>query len=196
MNFDIKQLFWTFEPEKAEIKPERISIVTEPGTDLWKRTYYGTEVTNAPMLQMKSAEPYFTFSFKASFEYKKNFDQCGAVIYLDSENWMKASIEAENEDFQRLGSVVTNHSYSDWASQDIPADITEVWYRLSRREKDFLIEYSLDGETFRQMRIFRLIEGGGEIAFGLYACSPDESSFEAVFSEFSLGECLWTLHGE
>ena len=28
-------------------------------------------------------------------------------MYLDSENWLKASIEYENERFQRLGSVVT-----------------------------------------------------------------------------------------
>ena len=49
------------------------------------------------------------------------FDQCGVVMYLDSENWLKASIEYENERFQRLGSVVTNLGYSDWATTDINA---------------------------------------------------------------------------
>ncbi|WP_418562699.1 DUF1349 domain-containing protein [Holdemanella porci] len=34
------------------------------------------------------------------------------IIYLDSENWLKGSIEYENEAFQHLGSVLTNHSYS------------------------------------------------------------------------------------
>ena len=29
-------------------------------------------------------------------------------MYLDSENWLKASVEYENEEFQHLGSVVTN----------------------------------------------------------------------------------------
>ncbi|WP_397312917.1 DUF1349 domain-containing protein, partial [Paenibacillus elgii] len=31
----------------------------------------------------------------------------------------KASIEYENEEYQRLGSVVTNHGFSDWATTDI-----------------------------------------------------------------------------
>lgn len=33
----------------------------------------------------------------------------------NSENWLKASVEYENNKFQHLGSVVTNHGYSDWA---------------------------------------------------------------------------------
>lgn len=31
-----------------------------------------------------------------------------------------------------------------------------IWYRLSRRGPDMLIEQSSDGETFRQMRVFHL----------------------------------------
>ena len=44
-------------------------------------------------------------------------------MYLDSENWIKASIEYENEQYQRLGSVVTNHGYSDRAATDIDASV-------------------------------------------------------------------------
>ena len=39
-------------------------------------------------------------------------------MYLDSENWLKASIEYENEKISHLGSVVTNNGYSDWAQPD------------------------------------------------------------------------------
>ena len=35
-------------------------------------------------------------------------------MYLDSDNWFKTSIEYENEEYQRLGSVVTINGYSDW----------------------------------------------------------------------------------
>lgn len=42
-------------------------------------------------------------------ECRHRFDQCGVVLYLDAENWLKGSIEYENERFQHLGSVVTNH---------------------------------------------------------------------------------------
>ena len=37
-------------------------------------------------------------------------------------------------------------------------------------------------------------KGGGLIRFGLYACSPENSSFRAVFSEMRLLECQWKAH--
>lgn len=115
-------------------------------------------------------------------------------MYLDSENWLKASIEYENEEYQRLGSVVTNQGYSDWATSDISADIKEMWYRFSRRESDYCIECSLDGITFKQMRICHMWKGTEEIIFGIYACSPENSSFKAIFSNMEITECKWKEH--
>lgn len=180
--------------QRYEASDERIVVVTEPGTDLWQRTYYGFQNDNAPVLQIKTDEKYFSFTVKTEFDSKHRFDQCGVVIYLDSENWLKASIEYENEEFQRLGSVVTNLGYSDWATTDIDASIKEMWYRLSRRESDYCIECSVDGENFKQMRICHLFKGYGEISFGIYACSPEQSSFTATFSHFEVTECKWKAH--
>ena len=115
-------------------------------------------------------------------------------MYLDSDNWLKGSIEYENEEFQHLGSVVTNHGWSDWATMEIPADIKEMWYRLSRREDDYRIECSEDGRSWKQMRICHMHEGAGKVSFGVYACSPEDSSFLAVFSGFRLSECEWQDH--
>ena len=39
--FNSKNLFWTREPKQSKVTNERIEIYTEPGTDLWQRTYYG-----------------------------------------------------------------------------------------------------------------------------------------------------------
>ncbi len=115
-------------------------------------------------------------------------------MYLNSQNWLKASIEYENSKYQRLGSVVTNNGYSDWATTDIDASIKSMWYRLSRRESDYCIEYSNDGINFKQMRICHMNEGTNEIQFGIYACSPEESSFEAIFSNMKITECKWLEH--
>lgn len=189
-----EKLFWTREPAQAVVSDKEVEIVTQAGTDLWQRTYYGFRNDNAPVLQARTKEKYFSFTVKTKFESKRRFDQCGVAVYLDSENWLKASIEYENEEYQRLGSVVTNHGYSDWATTDIPASIKEMWYRLSRRESDFCIECSADGKEFKQMRICHLWEGDGEITFGIYACSPETSSFSAVFTEMEIGPCMWQAH--
>ena len=186
---------WTRKPEKEEAKGCAIAVTTTPHTDLWQRTYYHFRNDNAPVLQMKTNERFFSFVVKTDFSQShQRFDQCGIVMYLDSENWLKGSVEYENEQFQHLGSVVTNGGYSDWATTAIPADVKTMWYRFSRREDDYCIECSPDGLHFSQMRICHMHLGIGEIRFGIYACSPEESSFTALFSDMQITACAWHAH--
>lgn len=186
---------WTREPKSCKIEHNRIEIITKPHTDLWQRTYYHFQNDNAPVLQMETEEKYFSFVVKTEFEESHHrFDQCGIVMYLDSENWLKGSIEYENETFQHLGSVVTNHGYSDWATTVIDASVKSMWYRFSRRDDDYCIECSTDGKTYQQMRICHMHKGKGKIRFGVYACSPEDSSFKAVFSNMQMMECQWKAH--
>ena len=192
---DLGKFQWTREPERCSVTEGRIEIVTKPGTDLWQRTYYHFQNDNAPVLQMETEERYFSFVVKTEFEESHHrFDQCGIVMYLDSENWLKGSIEYENDRFQHLGSVVTNLGYSDWATTEIDAGVKSMWYRLSRREDDYCIECSADGVTFRQMRVCHMHKGDGKIRFGIYACSPEDSSFKAVFTHMELLPCQWKAH--
>ena len=180
---NLREFKWTREPKKFCIQDDKIEITTEPHTDLWQRTYYHFRNDNAPVLQMETEEKYFSFVVKTDFtESHHRFDQCGIVMYLDSDNWLKGSVEYENDEYQNLGSVVTNHGYSDWATTQIDTSVKCMWYRFSRREDDYCIECSRDGISYRQMRVCHMHEGAGKIRFGVYACSPEESSFKAVFS--------------
>ena len=190
-----ENLKWLRAPQIYKISEDRIEITTEPGTDLWQRTYYHFRNDNAPVLQMETDERYFSFTVRTDFtDSHHRFDQCGIVMYLDSDNWLKASVEYENSIFQHLGSVVTNHGYSDWATTAIPTDVKTMWYRFSRREDDYCIECSSDGESFSQMRVCHMWEGAGTIRFGVYACSPENSSFKAVFTDLRLTDCVWDAH--
>ena len=209
MTIDFARGLWINQPQRSRIAADVVEIITDPETDFWQRSYYGFRNDNAHALQVES-DANFTFTTKVTFDYQKQYDQCGVVIYIDSDNWFKASVEYENTSFSRLGSVVTNLGYSDWATTDIETP-SAMWYRLSRRGPDFLIESSVDGEIFRQMRIFHLhclgetTEEMGHstlpappaqpVKFGLYACSPTRSSFTARFTDFELEPCTWQAHG-
>ena len=187
---DLTKFCWTREPESYVVLEDRVEIVTKAHTDLWQRTYYHFQNDNAPVFQMETEEEYFSFVVKTEFEESHHrFDQCGIVMYLDSENWLKGSIEYENEEYQHLGSVVTNHGYSDWATTQIDASVKSMWYRFSRRQDDYCIECSVDGVRFQQMRICHMQEGKGTICFGIYACSPEDSSFKALLAQMQMTEC-------
>ena len=208
MKFDFHNAEWIYKPKKFTIENDYLEITTEPDTDFWQRTFYGFRNDNAPGLLMRTDES-FTFTVKTSFKYGEMFDQCGLLIYLDSENWVKAGLEYENKSFSRLGSVVTNLGYSDWATTDLENQ-TGMYYRLNRRGPDFLIESSFDGLKFSQMRIFHMHALGetteemgrqklmstksAAVKFGIYACSPLNSSFTARFSEIDLTACSWQAH--
>ncbi len=208
MNIDFSTAGWLNRPEVFSISDHVVKIITEPGTDFWQRSYYGFRNDNGPALLIESRRN-FTFTVRVSFKYKTRFDQCGLIIYLDSDNWFKASVEHENLSVSRLGSVVTNHGYSDWATTDI-VPVNRMWFQLHRRGPDFLIESSADGQKFQQMRIFHLHLSGETlpettendiylptnhpVQFGLYACSPQNSSFEATFDSCRLESCRWSAH--
>lgn len=192
---DLTKFEWLREPKSYNIKDDVIEVITKPYTDLWQRTYYHFRNDNAPVFQMETEEEYFSFIVKTDFQEScHRFDQCGIVMYLDSENWLKASVEYENKDYQHLGSVVTDQGYSDWATTVIDSSVKSMWYRFSRRDDDYCVECSTDGMEFCQMRICHMHRGKGKIRFGIYACSPEDSSFQAVFSNMQLTECQWKAH--
>ena len=71
----------------------------------------------------------------------------------------------------------------------VKTDFTGAHHRF-----DQCIECSQDGQNFTQMRVCHMWEGAGRIRFGVYACSPEDSSFTAVFTDMELTECKWLAH--
>lgn len=192
---NLAEFEWTRQPKAYKIEETCIEVVTAPKTDLWQRTYYHFRNDNAPVLQISTEQKFFSFIVKTDFsESHHRFDQCGVVVYLNSENWLKASVEYENSQFQHLGSVVTNRGFSDWATTAISATVKTMWYRLSRRNDDFCIECSADGSLWSQMRVCHMHEATNEVSFGIYACSPEDSSFKAIFTNLEITPCAWKAH--
>jgi regulation of enolase protein 1 (concanavalin A-like superfamily) len=192
MNLD--KFTWLNPPTDFQIKDDALTIRTDPETDFWQRTYYGFRNDNAHAFLMPVPEKTFSFSIKVEWQPESLFDQCGIVFYQDAENWFKCAVEYDNPAFSRLGSVVTNLGYSDWATTNVESDINLIYYRLSRRGQDFLIENSYDGQQYLQMRVFHMHQPIAILKLGVLACSPTESSFTAKFSEFKLGDCEWKEH--
>lgn len=71
------------------------------------------------------------------------------------------------------------------------ADSSYIAYIYKKAEGGFNFDFK---KTFKQMRISHLFEGNEKINIGLYACSPCASSFNAVFSEITVSDCLWKEH--
>jgi uncharacterized protein len=178
----IPEDFYWFNEGKDYFCDQGLVIKTEGDTDFWQKTHYGFERDNGHCLFTKAGGD---FSFAGHFEFDPQnvYDQCGLMVRVDQKNWIKVSTEYENNEISRLGSVVTNLGYSDWATTDISSDIRSMWYRISKKGNDFLIENSLDGEVWKQMRITHLHKECDALEIGIYACSPQDGSFTCRIKE-------------
>jgi hypothetical protein len=103
INDELHKYRWMNQPKHFVVEKNRLIIETEPGTDLWQRTYYGFQNNNAPSF-LQEVEGDFSFVVKTEFEESWfMYDQCGLLLYIDSENWVKVAVEFENDSISRLG---------------------------------------------------------------------------------------------
>lgn len=182
-------LAWLNQPAKYSVE-NGLHITTDPRTDFWQRTHYGFRNDNGHGL-LAEIEGDFQLTTVVRFHPENQYDQCGPLVRSDAENWIKVSAEYINPDLAELGSVVTNLGYSDWATTPISPEIQRMWYRISRRGDDFLLQNAYDGENWQQMRITHMHALGTIVRAGVYACSPTDGRFQCTFERLTIGPNTW-----
>ncbi|MFG6413568.1 DUF1349 domain-containing protein [Roseateles sp. DC23W] len=179
------RLSWRCEPAHWQLDAEAscLRIRTDAGTDFWQRTHYGFEADNGHFLKMRATSD-FVLTTQVSFHAVHQYDQAGLMVRLSPACWLKTSVEFEPDGLNRLGAVVTNSQYSDWSTQPLAKDQNTVWLRIRAEGCDFIVDSSLDGRHWEQIRMARLLEreAATGIDCGLYACSPKKAGYEAAFS--------------
>ena len=178
--------YWFHKPAKYQLGTG-LEVYTDPKTDFWQNTHYGFQRDDGHCLFIKHAGD-FSLMTQVEFHPKEKYDQCGLMVRGDREHWIKVSTEYENEKHSRLGSVVTNLGFSDWATQDISSSHRHIWYRISKNGSDFLLESSFDGKDWLQLRITHLQKLFEQLEIGVYACSPIGKDFWCRFNVLTISE--------
>jgi regulation of enolase protein 1 (concanavalin A-like superfamily) len=163
-----------------------LRIEPNGGTDFWQRTHYGFEADNGHLLAAEVPGD-FVLATQVRFHPVHQYDQAGLMVRVSPSCWLKTSVEHEPAGPSRLGAVVTNYAYSDWSTQEFAPGPGEVWLRVRRTGDDYLVESSLDGRRWAQIRLAHLHEGlGRAVTCGLYACSPKGAGFAAEFKHLTI----------
>jgi regulation of enolase protein 1 (concanavalin A-like superfamily) len=185
---------WFNEPARYRLGTG-LEIWTGEKTDFWQNTHYGFQRDDGHCLLTELTGD-FSLRTRVEFRPRNTYDQCGLMVRVDRENWIKVSTEYESESVSRLGSVVTNLGFSDWATQDIASSHREMWYRISKNGPDFLLENSYDGQDWLQLRITHLHKLAEPLEVGLYACSPTGKDFWCRFRWLEISRNEWFYQGE
>lgn len=181
------RLRWYCPPVHWSIRDSQLIITPDANTDYWQKTHYGFAVDNGHFLYLQ-LEGDFVLTTKVRFFPAHQYDQAGLMVRFSPHCWLKTSVEYEPGEPSRLGAVVTNHGYSDWSTQNYPAESNELALCIRRTGDDFTVEYAgahapgpepVDWTQIRLAHLQPPIEAA--IQCGIYACSPKEAGFRAEF---------------
>jgi regulation of enolase protein 1 (concanavalin A-like superfamily) len=178
-DFGDSRLQWHCEPKHWGLATGVLTIHPDAPTDFWCKTHYGFEADNGHFLHAKVGGD-FRLSAEILMTPRSQYDQAGLMVRVSKSCWLKTAIEYEPGAQNRLGAVVTNAGYSDWSTQDVAPSVNGFRLRLARTGADYVVEVSLKGDQWTQLRITHLQEAG-DVACGIYACSPKTAGFRAEF---------------
>lgn len=173
---------WLNEPENVVFRDKAMHIVAENKTDFWQSKHHNFGQDNGHFFFTRRNDD-FSLLIKWSYVQSQPYDQCGIMLRIDNNNWIKASIMYDNPERPVLGTGVTQNGYTDWAAQDISLGVKDIWFKLKRSHGDYMLYYSLDGDCYKQIRVAHLLNDVEEIKVGAYICSPKNDSFEAILSQ-------------
>ena len=178
----LEKMQWFNEPEKWEIKDNKLSMFVTPQSDYWRISHYGFTVDDAPFYYATYGGE-FEAKVKISADYKMRFDQSGLMLRIDHENYIKAGIEFVDGKYN-LSTVVT-HKTSDWSVIQLDKAFPFLWIKAVRRLDAVEIFYSFDNVIYTMMRNAHMQENI-PMMVGLMAACPDGQGFEARFESFSV----------
>ena len=177
---------WHCPPPVWGFNPEGLFIEPAAATDFWQRTHYGFSADNGHHFWTNNLED-AVLSATVRMQPRHQYDQAGLMVRFNSELWIKTSVEFEPGTANRLGVVVTHHSFSDWSTQDVPPEVNEFSFRVARTGNEFIISAHWAGGEWMQLRMVRLACAlNAPLAVGPYACSPKGAGFRCVFTELAV----------
>lgn len=182
---NIKDFNWYNDPQNVRFVEEGMLIEAKAHTDFWQNSDCNFAKDDGHLFA-KSIEGDFILTVVCSFPGIKANAQCGLMARSDKQNWIKAGLYSPQADIPQLGVVSANQGSSDWSIVDLPPECKQIWLRLRRRGKDFIIWYSLDGENFRQVRMLHLPKIDNIISAGAFTCSPGNESFEFILQNIDI----------
>jgi uncharacterized protein len=177
--------YWRNEPPFYERRDDVLVVRTGKDTDYWNNTFYGFRHLSGHFLATPVSGD---FSLEVTFSayYERLYDQAGAMVFVDENNWLKCGTEF-TDGALHFSVVVTRDDQSDWSMMPLRGDTrAPVTLRLTRHAEALRVQV-LDGSTWRLARLCYL-RMPDTVEAGPMTCAPTGEGLETTFLRISIGE--------
>ena len=181
----LKDFEWLNEPEEVYFGENGMKVKAMPDTDFWVNARHKFSKDNGHFF-FKRGSGDFTVTAKWRFYRPEAFEQCGLMVRIDKNNWLKLSLMLEKPGDNRLATICATGGCADWALHDFNMLQDEIWYKIRRCKGEYLLYCSDDGERFHLLRRCALFHDMDEVKIGAYICSPQRDDFEAVLENIEI----------
>jgi regulation of enolase protein 1 (concanavalin A-like superfamily) len=177
--------FWINEPPAHREEGGVLSVSTGKETDWWNNTFYGFKHLSG---HFRATPVTGDFSLTVSFSapYATLYDQAGAMLRVDDDNWLKCGVEF-TDGRKNFSVVVTRDDQSDWSVMPIEgAAGSPVTLRLTRHAEALRVEVETDGK-FHLVRL-AFLSMPETVDAGTMCCSPIGEGLPVTFHSATFGE--------
>ncbi|TMR12097.1 DUF1349 domain-containing protein [Nonomuraea turkmeniaca] len=173
---------WVNAPRQWTVD-DGLTLFCEPGTDLWNATHYGYTYDTAHMFG-RTLPGDLRLEVTFSGEYAEQYDQAGAVLRIDEDNWIKAGIEHVDGGFH-LSTVVTRQ-FSDWSVLPLDRSPRRVTFALERAGDAVTVRYGLDDDPPETMLRLAYFPPGQAALAGAMAAAPVGKGFAVRVADIDI----------
>lgn len=179
---------WRNQPPFYEERGETLLVRTGKDTDYWNNTFYGFKHASG---HFRATEVTGDFSFEASFSanYQRLYDQAGAMLFVDGENWLKCGVEF-TDGALHFSVVVTRDDQSDWSVLRLGGSADAVLtLRLTRHAEALRVQLRAPDGSWQLVRLCYL-KMPEMVEVGPMTCSPTGEGLEVRYARLALGEAI------
>lgn len=177
---------WHNEPPFHEQRGDALVVRTGKDTDYWNNTFYGFRHDNGHF-RATPVSGDFSLELSLSADYQRLYDQAGAMLRVDGDNWLKCGVEF-TDGALHFSVVVTRDDQSDWSVMPLQGDKeAPVTLRLTRHAEALRVQVRQADGTWALVRLCYL-RMPGTVEVGPMTCSPTGEGLEVTFSRISIGE--------
>lgn len=169
---------------QARVEGARLTLASEAKRDNFRDPDGKLSNSSAPVLlaEVDNRQP-FTLTARVTPTFRETYDAGALYIWVREDLWLKMAMERDERGKTRMVTVRTIGT-SDDNNHDVVA-AKSVHMKISSDTRTVGFYYSLDGETWQLVRLFRN-DYPPSIGVGVSAQSPIGSGTSAVFEDVTL----------